>query len=342
MIDRLEDIVFRRRSFVVAVFVIVTIAMAWFASGLRIEASFSKLLPLEHEYMRTFTEYRNEFGGADRVLVALMVKDGDIFTDDYFSRLEAITDEVFFIPGVDRTQVYSLFTPNVRYTEVIEDGIAAGNVIPSDFTPSVEGLYTVRNNILKAGIVGRLVANDFSGAIVSARLLEFDPRTGERIDYVDVARQLEIRIRQQFADDPRYDVHIIGFAKVMGDIAEGAGRVVMFFGIALLITTLLVFAYSQSVMFTVIPLACSLVAVVWQLGIINLLGFGIDPMSILVPFLIFAIGVSHAVQMLSAVRAEIFFGHGSEAAARRAFRRLLAPGGIALASDTVGGERAAS
>jgi len=336
VIDRLEDIVFRRRSLVIALFVIITVAMAWFASGLRIEASFSKLLPLEHEYMQTFTEYRNEFGGADRVLVALMVKDGDIFTSDFFSRLEAITDEVFFIPGVDRTQVYSLFTPNVRYTEVIEDGIAAGNVIPSDFTPSVEGLYTVRSNILKAGIVGRLVANDFSGAIVSARLLEFDPRTGEQIDYIDVARQLENKIRRQFADDPRYDVHIIGFAKVMGDIAEGAGRVVMFFGIALLITALLVFTYSQSVMFTIIPLACSLVAVVWQLGIINLLGFGIDPMSILVPFLIFAIGISHAVQMLSAVRAEIFFGHGSEAAARRAFRRLLAPGGIALASDTVG------
>ncbi|GMQ76921.1 MAG: MMPL family transporter [Gammaproteobacteria bacterium] len=336
MIDRLENIVFRRRSLVIALFVIITVAMAWFASGLRIEASFSKLLPLEHEYMRTFTEYRNEFGGADRVLVALMVKDGDIFTGDFFSRLEAITDEVFFIPGVDRTQVYSLFTPNVRYTEVVEDGIAAGNVIPSDFTPSVEGLYTVRSNILKAGIVGRLVANDFSGAIVSARLLEFDPRTGEQIDYIDVARQLENKIRRQFADDPRYDVHIIGFAKVMGDIAEGAGRVVMFFGIALLITALLVFAYSQSVMFTIIALACSLVAVVWQLGIITLLGFGIDPMSILVPFLIFAIGISHAVQMLSAVRAEIFFGHGSEAAARRAFRRLLAPGGIALASDTVG------
>jgi predicted RND superfamily exporter protein len=336
MIDRLEDILFRRRSLVVAVFAVITVAMAWFASELRIEASFSKLLPLEHEYMRTFTEYRQEFSGADRVLVALMSKEGDIFTEDFFSRLEAITDEVFFIPGVDRARVYSLFTPNVRYTQVMEDGIAAGNVIPSDFAPSVEGLDAVRSNILKAGIVGRLVANDFSGAIVSARLLEFDPRTGAQLDYIDVAHQLENKIRRKFSDDPRYDVHIIGFAKVMGDIAGGVNRVVMFFGITLLITTLLVFAYSQSITFTIIALTCSLVAVVWQLGVVTLLGFGIDPMSVLVPFLVFAIGVSHAVQMISAVRAEIFFGHDSETPARRAFRRLLAPGGIALASDTVG------
>jgi predicted RND superfamily exporter protein len=336
VIDQLEKLVFQRRPLTIALFVIVTVAMAWLATGLRIQASFSKLFPLEHEYMRTYGQYSQEFGGADRILIALMARDGNMFTADFFSRLEAITDEVFFIPGVDRTQVYSLFTPNVRYTEVVEDGIAAGNVIPSDFSPGVESLHTVRANILKAGIVGRLVANDFSGAIVSARLLEFDPSTGERLDYIDVAHRLEDSIRRQYADDLRYDVHIIGFAKVMGDIADGAKQVVLFFGVTLLITALLVFVYTQSMIFTVISLACSLVAVVWQLGIVSLLGFGIDPMSILVPFLIFAIGVSHAVQMVSAMRAEIFFGHDSEAAARRSFRRLLVPGGTALTSDTVG------
>jgi predicted RND superfamily exporter protein len=336
MSERLEKIIFRHRLIVIAVFFAFTVALTWFASGLRIEASFSKMLPLAHPYMQTFTQYRQEFGGANRIVVALMVKDGDIFTSDFFARLESITGEVFFIPGVDRTQVSSLFTPNVRYMEVVEDGITAGNVIPHDFTADVEGLYTVRNNILKAGILGRLVANDFSGAIVSARLLELDPRTGEKLDYIDVARKLETRIRDPFARDPRYDVHIIGFAKVMGDIAAGVKPVVMFFGVTLLITTLLVFVYSQSLIFSVVPLGCSIVAVVWQLGIINLLGFGIDPMSLLVPFLIFAIGVSHAVQMVGAVRAEIYFGHGSETAARRAFRRLIGPGGIALVSDAVG------
>ncbi len=336
MIERLERIVFQRRAPILALFALVTIAMAWSATGLRIEASFSKLLPLDHPYMRTYNELSQEFGGADRILIALMVEDGDIFTPDFFSRLEAITDDVFFIPGVDRTQVYSLFTPNVRYTEVVEDGIAAGNVIPSDFSADAEGLYNVRSNILKAGIVGRLVANDFRGAIVSARLLEFDPRTGQRLDYIDVAHRLEQTIRARYADDPGYEVHIIGFAKAMGEIADGSGRVVFFFGISLFITALLVYAYSQSVLFTAIALVCSLIAVAWQLGAAALLGFAIDPMSILVPFLIFAIAVSHAVQMVSAVRAEIFFGHDSMTAARRSFCRLLIPGSTALASDTIG------
>jgi len=154
MRGRLEKVIFRHRLLVIAVFVLGTVVLSWFASGLRIEASFSKLLPLEHPYMQTFTQYRQEFGGADRILVALMVKQGDIFTSEFFADLEAMTGEVFFIPGVDRSQVFSLFTPNVRYTEVVEDGIVAGNVIPANFTADVEGLYTVRNNILKAGILG--------------------------------------------------------------------------------------------------------------------------------------------------------------------------------------------
>ncbi|MGB5591982.1 MAG: efflux RND transporter permease subunit, partial [Gammaproteobacteria bacterium] len=85
------------------------------------------------------------------------------------------------------------------------------------------------------------------------------------------------------------------------------------------------------------PLTCSILAVIWQLGMLPLLNFGIDPMGLLVPFLVFAIGVSHGVQMISAFGSEIFdHGCSCEEAARASFRRLLIPGFIALASDTIG------
>ena len=148
--------------------------------------------------MATFLKHQQEFGGANRVLVAVMSRNGDMFTPQFFEALKNVTDEVFFLPGVDRGRVQSLFTPNVRYTEVVEDGIAAGNVIPDDFEPTPEGLDAVRRNILKAGIVGRLVANDFSGAIVSAELMEFDPTTGKRLDFIAVAQEIETRVRQKF------------------------------------------------------------------------------------------------------------------------------------------------
>jgi len=108
-------------------------------------------------------------------------------------------------------------------------------------------------------------------------------------------------------------VHIIGFAKMIGDVAEGAKDVLLFFAIAIAITAIMVFFFSKSIMLTFLPLFCSIVAVIWQLGLLTLLGFGLDPMSILVPFLVFAIGVSHGVQMINAVGKKVSRWYGCQA-----------------------------
>jgi predicted RND superfamily exporter protein len=248
MVTKLENLVFGNRRLVVALFVVLTLFMLYQASNLRIDAGFAKLLPLEHDYMQTYLEYRDEFGGANRVVIAIRAREGNIFNPKFFEVLREVTDEVFFIPGIDRTRVMSLFTPNVRFTEVVEDGISGGNVIPDDFEDTPEGLAKVRENILKSAYMGRLVANDFSAAIVVAELLEVNPNTGERLNYIGVADQLE-GIRAKYSNHAvgvDFDYHIIGFAKVIGDIASGATRVVLFFLIAFLITAVFVYVYSQS------------------------------------------------------------------------------------------------
>ncbi|MCA1777913.1 MAG: hypothetical protein LC637_00600 [Xanthomonadaceae bacterium] len=205
---RMADAVFAVRPAILLIFAIGTIIMGFYMAQLRVDAGFKKQLPLDHEYMQTFLDYEREFGGANRIMVALMARDGEMFTPEFFERFEQISNKVFLLPGVDRASVRSIFTPNVRFVEVIEDGFAGGNVIPADFSPSPEMFDIVRSNIIKSGEVGRLVAEDFSGAMVWANLLEEDPSTGESLDYQDVADRLE-SIRGEYEDE-RYSVHIIG------------------------------------------------------------------------------------------------------------------------------------
>ena len=335
--NALEAFVFRRRLALVLGFAALTALMAFYCTRIHVDASFNKQLPLQHPYIQTFTKHQEQFGSANRVIIALMAKGSSatIFTPSFFKTLKAATDEVFFMPGVERSQVQSLFTPNTRYVEVVEDGFAGGTVIPSGFQNTPEELAVVRENVIKSGKVGQLVANDFTGAIISAQLIETDPVTGKKLDYIAVAHDLETRIRQKFQSD-EVSVHIIGFAKVIGDVSEGARGVLIFFVVSFFVTGLLVYLYSHSLRMTIPPLICSFVAVVWQLGLLSALGYGIDPLSILVPFLVFAIGVSHAVQMVRAFRAEMFAGQDNVAAARGAFRQLLIPGGAALLADTFG------
>lgn len=333
--EKIENNVFTHRKLVLVLFLLMTMVMLYFASQIRVDAGFNKLIPLQHEYMQTFVKYQKEFGGANRVLVALVQKDGDIFNPEFFKTLKAATDDVFFIPGVNRSSVKSLFTPNVRFIEVVEGGFSGGNVIPADFKPTPERLQQVKKNVLKSNYVGRLVSADFSAALISAELLETDPTTAAKLNYKAVADRLEHEIRAKYASD-KIDVHIIGFAKVVGDVIEGATSVITFFIIAFIITAILLYIYSLVLKLTLLPLLCSSIAVIWQLGLLTALGFGIDPMSILVPFLVFAIGISHGVQMINAMRVETGQGADSLTAARRSFRRLLIPGGAALLSDTVG------
>lgn len=337
MLEKFATWLFRFRTPLVIGFAALTVVMGMFAARLHVDASFNKSLPIDHPYVHTFTKYQSQFGGANRVIVALMVKNGEIFTPEFFSSLKRVTDDVTFLPSVDRAQVQSLFTPNVRYIEVVEDGFSGGNVIPADFTPTPANFAKVRENIIKSGKLGQLVANDFTGAIVSAQLLEVDPRTGQPVDYARVAEGLEaIRRRIESRTNGAVEVRIIGFAKVIGDISEGARGVLFLFAASILVTGLLVWNYAGRWKLAFAPVICSLVAVVWQLGGLTALGYGIDPFSILVPFLVFAIGVSHGVQKISTFRNEMFQGHDGPTAAKHAFMRLIVPGVVALMTDTVG------
>jgi predicted RND superfamily exporter protein len=252
-LHKLATFLINFRYGVAGIFVVVTVAMLFAMAQLRIETGFKKQLPLEHEYMQTFLQYEKNFGGANRILVALVARDGDMFNSEFFERFEKISNQVFFIPGVDRASVRSIFTPNVRFVEIVEDGFAGGNVIPSDFSPSKEMFDRVRANVVKSGEVGRLVSGDFTGAMVWANLLEENPQTGEKLDYRQVADQLE-KIRED-CEDENFSVHIIGFAKIVGDISDGARSVMWFFLIALGITAVLLYLYSRSGWLTALPLA---------------------------------------------------------------------------------------
>jgi uncharacterized protein len=197
----IEQAVFGNRRLILGIFAVMTLLLGWQATHLRIAAGFEKQLPVDHPYMATFLEYQAQFGGANRVLIALESTQGDIFTPEFFDTLKRVTDDVFFIPGIDRARVTSLFTPNVRFIDTVEDGFAGGNVIPADFRPTAQGLERVRANVLKSGQVGRLVASDFRAALVSAGLLERDPQTGARLDYIAIAHRLEADIRERHQSD---------------------------------------------------------------------------------------------------------------------------------------------
>ncbi|PWU30099.1 RND transporter [Pseudomonas sp. RW407] len=338
LVSALERLLFRHRLATLGLLAAITLVMGFYASRLEMSAGFDKQLPQQHAFIKTFNQYRDVLFGANRIIVVLHARHGDIWNRQAMTRLYDLTQALFFMPGIDRRSVTSLWTPNTRAVQITEEGMKAEDVVGGDVTVGTlddRAIAGIRERTIIGGFVGSLVANDYSGAMVVAELADPDPQTGKRLDYLEFSQRLEEQVRARYADAD-YDVQIIGFAKQMGDIGAGARSVVAFFGLAFVLTVLAVYWYTRSWVLTFLPLCCSLVSVVWQFGTLTLLGFGLDPLAILVPFLVFAIGVSHGVQQVNYIAKEVCAGADGLTAARRSFVGLLIPGTLALITAFVG------
>ena len=345
----LERLVFNNRLLLVVVCAILTLVLGYVAATkLVLNASFEKMIPQSQPYIKNYLTHQKDLRGlGNAVRVVVENPDGDIFDPKYLQALKEINDELFLTSGVDRAWVKSLWSPAVRWTEVTEDGFQGGPVMPDGYDGSPKSVEQLKQNIARSGIVGSLVANNFKSSMIFVPLLEKEAGTGKRLDYHGLSRVLEEKIRAKYElaqdagkvrakETPNVKVHVIGFAKLIGELINGLVKVMAFFGFAALIATAIIYAYTRCVRSTALVIACSLVAVVWQLGLVALLGFELDPFSILVPFLVFAIGVSHGAQKMNGIMQDIGRGTHRLVAARYTFRRLFLAGLTALIADAVG------
>jgi uncharacterized protein len=348
--SRLERLIFNNRLAVVVTCALITVALAFVAATkLGLNASFEKMIPQSQPYIKNYLEHRKDLRGLGNSLrVVVENVDGDIYDPAYLDVLRKVSDELVLTPGVDRAWVKSLWTPAVRWTEVTEEGFRGGPVMPDNYNGSPEATEQLRANIARSGIVGNLVGNNFKSSMIFVPLLDKDPTSGKAIDYRALSRTLEEKVRAKYESAgtgtekagaqkaPRVRIHVIGFAKLVGELIEGLALVMMFFAVAAAIATVIIYLYTRCVRSTALVVACSVIAVMWQLGLVSALGFELDPFSMLVPFLVFAIGVSHGAQKMNGIMQDIGRGTHKLVAARYTFRRLFLAGLTALLADAVG------
>lgn len=346
IVERLEDfdtgsgnlverILFNNRSAVLILCLIITAVLAWQALNIRLNASYEKMIPINHPYVANYLDNKKDLSTLGNALrIAVETRAGTIFDREYMETLRKMNDEIYLLPGVDRPFMKSLWTTATRWTAVTEEGLEGGTVIPDAYDGSPQSLEQVRANVERSGEIGQLVATNFKSSIIFVPLLDINPQTGEALNYHAFTRQIE-QIRQKYQSDS-VQIYITGFAKVIGDLIDGLLQMLGFFLIAILVATATLFWFTHCIRSTLLVVLCSLVAVVWQFGLVTLLGFELDPYSVLVPFLVFAIGMSHGAQKMNGIMQDVGRGTHRVVAARHTFRRLFVAGLTALLCDAVG------
>lgn len=331
----LERFIFNHRAVMVLICLLMTTFLGWHASKLPVNASFEKMIPSSHPYIKNYFDNRQSLRGmGNSVRIAVENTSGDIFDKDYLLELQKINDKIALMPGVDRAWMRSLWTTSLRWTEITEEGYRGGSVMPERWDGSPEAMRQLQINIARAGIVGSFVADNMKSAVILVPLVEKDPETGKQLDYADFSRRLEREVRSM--ETPQIKVHIVGFAKLVGDLIDGLYDVMKYFGLSALIAAAFVFLYTRCIRSTLLLVFSAGLGVVWLLGLLQLLGYVLDPYSILVPFLIFAIGLSHGAQKMNGIMQDVGRGTHKYVAARYTFRRLFMAGLTALLTNVVG------
>jgi hypothetical protein len=329
----LERAVFGHRSIVVTACLAATLFFVVQAAHVRLNARYESTIPSSHPYAINLRLHQRDVGAvANTVRIAVETTQGSIYDAAYLATLRDINDEVFLLPGVDRPFMRSLWTPNTRWTAVTDEGLEGGPVMPKHYDGSPAQQRLLEANLARSSEVGRLVATDFKSTAIHVPIVSGSARSG--VDYAELSRQLEtLRVKYEEGDTR---IHIVGFAKLAGDLITGMNEVLRYFAISAVIAVALLYAYTRCARSTALVVSMSAVAVVWQLGALYTLGYELDAYSMLVPFLVFAIGVSHGAQKMNGVMQDVARGAHRYVAARRTFRRLFFAGFAALVADAVG------
>lgn len=331
----LERFIFNNRAPVLLVCLVATLILGFFATRLEVNASFERMMPSSSPYIKNYLANKSELPGlGNTIRIVVENKTGDIYNAQYLETLRQINDKLYLVPGVDRSWMKSLWMPIVRWRQVTEEGITGGAVMPADYSGTPASIDMLRTNISKAGIVGSLVANDLKSTMIVTPLLDIHPQTGAPLNYGEFSKTLEREIRSFESD--QVGVYIVGFGKIVGDLIDGLYKVMLFFGVSVAVAAVFVYLYTRCLRSTVLLVTAAVAGVIWLLGLMHLLGYDLDPYSILVPFLIFAIGLSHGAQKMNGILQDVGRGTHKYVAARYTFRRLFIAGLTALLTNIVG------
>ena len=327
MIDSLAKFVVKRRLIILILFILCTAFFLYHALKVPVKTFFPDLIP-SHPYSLLAKDFES-FGMSNRVLVMLAVKEGDIFETKTLARIIDISNSLQFIPGVDRNKVYSIGVNKVKNFKVSSWGLEFPSLMYPDAPKTQDEIDYLKHNIYHNTLYyGRLVSLDSKAALISA---EFFP---EDLDYGAIYKALE-EIRSKNAG-ANIEIYIEGDPYLYGVISHYMNETVLIFGVTLLSMILVCFWFTRLLRLVFVPLASMLFCGIWGMGCMNLLGFNLDPLVLVIPVLVSARALSHSLQFSWRIHEEYISCGDIKTACRQTIRSMMFPGLAGVITDGIG------
>jgi predicted RND superfamily exporter protein len=284
--------VIRFRWWVLAAVLVVTAALGAAATRLHIEVDPDRLLPQDHPFIQTLNEVHALFGDKNLIVIGLFPHDGEVFTPRFLAKVAEVTARIKKVPGVNKSLVQSLAAQQAKDVRGSGDVVTVERVMATPPTDRAGADEVRQRAFANELMVGTLVAADGSAALVQASF-EFTP---EIPGYRNLHRAVQAAMAE--TADGTFDYRLAGPAVYLSQLSAYAGRMAIFFPLALVVIGLVHYHAFRTWQALFLPLATALLSVVWAVGLMGLLGVALDPFNTTTPILILAVAAGHAVQVL--------------------------------------------
>ncbi len=327
----LDEKVFHYPKVVLSVIAVLTIYFAAQIPNVKMYSDFADLLPQEHEYIQLHNEIRDTFGGANNVVMAVVVEDGDIFNGDTLARIHRLTQAVDNVSGINHNLLGSLTHRTSRKVWLTDTGDINSQPYYDPVKPDMteQQLQSLKNDVrANPRVFGLLVSPDMKAALIKAQFNE------GQLDYAEIFEQIQqIRAAEETAG-----VHIYATGQPMlwGWVYSYLEQLFLIFTTTVVIMLILLVAYFRRTYGILLPMFGICISAIWGLGILSLLDYNLDPLTLVIPFLISARAMSHAIQLVQRYYDELETAASSYDAAHRTFDSLFRPGTLGIVSDAIG------
>lgn len=321
--------VVRKKHLVALVLIAITAFFGYQSLKTTIVSKMEDLLPNKHPFVQLHDRFRNLFGGANVVVIQVKAKEGDIFNEKILWKVRRISDALVFFPGVDRYKIYSIAVRKLKNVVVTDWGLEFPPLMWPEVPKTPEENADLKRKIFTNEVYyGTFVSFDGKAALISAEFYE------KGINYRELFTRFK-KIRAE-EEDGTAEINIVGDPIILGYIDHYLNQTYLIIGLTLLAMIVLIFIYTGSKTFTLLPLISSLVSGIWGVGFAGMMGYNTDPLILVVPLLLTARALTHSIQFNERFVEEMEKGKDRDQAVEATVGALFYPGFAGIITDGIG------
>jgi len=325
---KFSDFIMEKRMIFLTIISLISLFFVFKVKDLKVYTKFSDLLPQKHEYIKLHNRIRNKFGGANTMVMVLQVKEGDIFNPTTLQKIRDMTDELYLIPGVDRFKILSIAVNLLVDMVVTSGGFTFQPIMWPDVPRTQEEIENLRERVYASVFYGSFVWFDNKKALITADFFE------DEIDYSVVFKELR-RIQEKY-EDGNHILAINGEPMHLGYIDSYVDEIFLIMIGTFLVMFILFYYWYRSLRAAVIPFLAAFISGLWGLGFMCLLGYNLDPLILVFPFLVASRAACHTLQIIKRYTEECLITREGKSACKRVIEGMFKPGFTAITTDAMG------